>query len=189
MIRLPAERSLPAVSAPVALADGDTPDREQVRLELKPDVTHTGYVDGGWWPRSRDLRAELPGLLEALASRLGSAFGPVLRIGFGLGEWGPQGRGRLVTATGGVAFGGFTHFESDVVWLSGHSSAHTPIVLLVVPPATPTERARAAMLRAAAAGNAERPTELLHDHGDPADRDDPSPTAPLRGIDIGPTGA
>ncbi|MDT0352853.1 DUF5994 family protein [Pseudonocardia charpentierae] len=22
----------------------------------------TGWVDGGWWPRSRDLAAELPGL-------------------------------------------------------------------------------------------------------------------------------
>ena len=37
-----------------------------LRLRLKPKAPRTGYVDGGWWPRSRDLVAELPELAEIL---------------------------------------------------------------------------------------------------------------------------
>ena len=38
-------------------------DHEHLRLRLKPRGPVTGFVDGGWWPRSRDLAAELPALL------------------------------------------------------------------------------------------------------------------------------
>jgi hypothetical protein len=48
--------------------------RDQLRLRSKPKAPTTGWVDGGWWPRSRDLAAELPGLLSVLAAgRRGSA--------------------------------------------------------------------------------------------------------------------
>jgi Family of unknown function (DUF5994) len=33
------------------------------RLRLKPKAPKTGWVDGGWWPRSRDLAAERVTLL------------------------------------------------------------------------------------------------------------------------------
>jgi hypothetical protein len=39
------------------------PPRLTLRLKLKPKAPTTGYVDGAWWPRSRDLSAELPALL------------------------------------------------------------------------------------------------------------------------------
>jgi hypothetical protein len=42
----------------------------RVRPRLKPKAPTTGWVDGGWWPRSRDLPAELSGLLSVLAVRL-----------------------------------------------------------------------------------------------------------------------
>ena len=38
------------------------PDAD-VRLRLKPAAPTSGHVDGSWWPRSRDLAAELPDLL------------------------------------------------------------------------------------------------------------------------------
>ncbi|HEY0452486.1 DUF5994 family protein [Actinophytocola sp.] len=41
---------------------------------MKPAAPTTGtpgFVDGAWWPRSRDVSAELPTLLPALAVRLG----------------------------------------------------------------------------------------------------------------------
>src|SRR4051812_35019694 len=50
------------------------------RLELKPNFPRTGFVDGGWWPRSRDLRAELPDLIASLSAQLGGRVGPILRI-------------------------------------------------------------------------------------------------------------
>ncbi|HVW42390.1 MAG TPA: DUF5994 family protein, partial [Amycolatopsis sp.] len=43
--------------------------RPALRLRLKPKAPTTGYVDGAWWPRPRDLSAELPALLAVLAVR------------------------------------------------------------------------------------------------------------------------
>ncbi|MDT0352870.1 DUF5994 family protein [Pseudonocardia charpentierae] len=42
----------------------------RVRLRLKPKAPTTGWVDGGWWPRSRDPTAELSRLPSVLAVRL-----------------------------------------------------------------------------------------------------------------------
>jgi len=131
------------------------------RLELKPNFPRTGFVDGGWWPRSRDLRAELPDLIASLSAQLGGRVGPILRIGFGITEWNPTGRQRLVTPTGHVAFGGWKVFERDVVWMVSHSTALMPITLVVIPPETPHGRAMATLRRASTADNTERPAELL----------------------------
>ena len=59
--------------------------RAPLRLRLKPKAATTGFVDGGWWPRSRDLAVELPGLLAVLAVRLGR----IERVSYHLGDWGP----------------------------------------------------------------------------------------------------
>ena len=58
------------------------------RLELKPKAPATGAVDGGWWPRSRDLAAELPALLAVLAVRIGAVEG----VTYNLDDWGPTPR-------------------------------------------------------------------------------------------------
>ncbi|WP_380156243.1 DUF5994 family protein [Kineococcus sp. R86509] len=42
---------------------------EPIRIRLAP--APSSLVDGGWWPRSDVLAAELPGLAEALAGRVG----------------------------------------------------------------------------------------------------------------------
>ncbi|MFD7400682.1 DUF5994 family protein, partial [Streptomyces virginiae] len=36
------------------------------RLSLTPKTALAGQLDGAWWPRSRDLEAELPALAAAL---------------------------------------------------------------------------------------------------------------------------
>ncbi|AIG79160.1 Hypothetical protein AJAP_31705 [Amycolatopsis japonica] len=38
---------------------------DEVRLQLKPAAAG-GYVDGAWWPRSRDAGVEFPGVLAAV---------------------------------------------------------------------------------------------------------------------------
>jgi Family of unknown function (DUF5994) len=53
------------------------------RLQLKPAVSTTAYVDGGWWPRSRVLTAELPGLIGELSAQLG----PIAVVGYHLNAW------------------------------------------------------------------------------------------------------
>ncbi|WP_371131479.1 DUF5994 family protein [Streptomyces sp. Ag109_O5-10] len=37
-----------------------------LRLELAPAGTTPALIGGAWWPRFRDLKAELPALIEVL---------------------------------------------------------------------------------------------------------------------------
>ncbi|MFD7229478.1 DUF5994 family protein [Streptomyces sp. NPDC059881] len=52
---------------------------------LRLETTHArqGVLDGAWWPRSRDIGAELPSLITALTGHLG----PVDRVGLDSGAW------------------------------------------------------------------------------------------------------
>lgn len=73
------------------MADSDTPDTprllpDAIHQSVRPgtallrlETTHAreGILDGAWWPRSRDIGAELPSLISALAEHLG----PVTRVG------------------------------------------------------------------------------------------------------------
>ncbi|MFE2097070.1 DUF5994 family protein [Streptomyces sp. NPDC059468] len=43
-----------------------TPSSLPPRLVLAPGDTAPALIDGAWWPRSRDLAAELPALIEVL---------------------------------------------------------------------------------------------------------------------------
>jgi hypothetical protein len=58
-----------SITSPAVMANEQP--RYPLRLRLRPKALTTGYVDGAWWPRSRDLAAELPALLAVLTVRLG----------------------------------------------------------------------------------------------------------------------
>src|SRR5205823_9248093 len=64
------------------------------RLCLQPDRSARMLLDGGWWPRSADPAAELPGLILALAERHGP-FNPITRIMVGMAGWDPSRPRRL----------------------------------------------------------------------------------------------
>lgn len=56
------------------------------RLRLQPPQPRGGVrtlLDGGWWPRSADPVAELPGLILALDNR----HGPITRVMLGKADW------------------------------------------------------------------------------------------------------
>lgn len=120
---------------------------QPLRLRLKPKAPSIGWVDGGWWPRSRDLAAELPRLLSVLSVRLG----PIERVSYHLGDWGPTVRK--------ISFGG------GVVRLAGYRSQHADtldvlaarqrVTLLVVSPEATTQAAHAALMAAGHRGNSE----------------------------------
>src|SRR5581483_3986324 len=61
------------------------------RLRLQPDRSARTLLDGGWWPRSADPAAELPGLILALDER----HGPVTQIMLGSAGWDASRPGRL----------------------------------------------------------------------------------------------
>jgi hypothetical protein len=128
--------------------------RTGLRLRLKPKAAPTGYVDGGWWPRSRDLSVELPTLVHVLGVRLGR----VTRVAFALDAW-PATPRRITVDGGTVRLEGFRSQDKNVIHVSG--SDRQRLSLLVVAPETATVVAHDAMMTAAARGNADRPGHLL----------------------------
>jgi len=52
-------------------------------LRLQTTHDRQGVLDGAWWPRSRDIGAELPALIAALAEYAG----PVTRVGLDADAW------------------------------------------------------------------------------------------------------
>lgn len=59
------------------------PKRDRPRLRMEPTLDRTGTVDGAWWPRTSDLRVELPGLVTTLAATLG----PIVAVGVDTAAW------------------------------------------------------------------------------------------------------
>ena len=53
------------------------------RLRMQGDRSGRTLLDGGWWPRSADPAAELPGLISVLDERHGS----ITRIMLGTADW------------------------------------------------------------------------------------------------------
>jgi hypothetical protein len=115
------------------------------RVHLKPatpSAAGVGYVDGAWWPRTRDLAAELPALFAALANSLGT----IERLAYSIDEWLPAAR-RLDAGGTSVRLGGFRYQGSNTIDVTGARRGR--ITLLVVPPETPA--ANAAKIAEAAA--------------------------------------
>ena len=127
--------------------------REVLRLRLKPKAATTGEVDGGWWPRSRDLAVELPGLLAVLAVRLGR----IERVSYHLGDWDPT-PARLSVEGGVVRLGGYRTQHADTVDVL---AARQRVTLLVVPPETSAQAAHEALMTAGRRGNTDDVQALL----------------------------
>ncbi|MEU6983804.1 DUF5994 family protein [Streptomyces sp. NPDC046324] len=112
------------------------------RLSLTPKTTLSGLLDGAWWPRSRDLSAELPSLVDALEGR----YGRITRVTVNPTRWPVV--PHKVPATGHIVHvGWFTEQDPDKMILLSYTVGRCD--LLVIPPET--EPAAAARLMTAAA--------------------------------------
>ncbi|MEU3253165.1 DUF5994 family protein [Streptomyces sp. NPDC006997] len=112
-----------------------------VRLSLAPAGSAPLLLDGAWWPRSRDLAAELP----SLTAVLDPLWGRITRVTVNPAQW-PVVPRKVPVAAHVVKVGWF-RFEQDeheLLLLSYHAGRWN---LLVVPPQTPP--AAAAWLMAA----------------------------------------
>ncbi|WP_371616693.1 DUF5994 family protein [Streptomyces sp. NBC_00454] len=112
------------------------------RLSLTPKTMLAGQLDGAWWPRSRDLGAELP----PLAAALEEPWGRITRVTVNPTRW--PAVPHTVPADGRtlhVAW--FTEQDPDKLILLSYTVGRWD--LLVIPPET--EPAAAARLMAAAA--------------------------------------
>jgi hypothetical protein len=140
-----------------------------LRLQLDSAMAGTGAVDGGWWPRSRDPDAELPGLIAGLDTSLG----PVTRVALNLDAWDSAPR-RVAVNGRHVRVGWFRHMDADTIGLTRASQDR--MVLLVVPPQATSAAAGVAMAMAADAANSAGPADILAAAG--IGGEDPAPTRP-----------
>ncbi|WP_406045756.1 DUF5994 family protein [Micromonospora sp. NBC_00898] len=118
------------------------------RLSLAPTRGRT-VLDGGWWPRSWDPVAELPGLVLALTER----HGRIRHIMLNIHTWDSRIR-RLAVGPDVVRIGWFDTL--DPALLVATTGRDVQVDLLVVPPGTTPEAAERAMATAA------DPTNLRH---------------------------
>ena len=135
------------------------PTPHLLRLRLKPKAPVTGYVDGGWWPRTRDLTAELPELLAVLSVRLG----PVHRVAFAMAAWLPPPSRRLLVDGMPVRLEGFHSQDKEIVYVSGLDGRR--ICLLVIPAEAGDTAGHEAMMTAAHRDNADSPASILCNAG------------------------
>ena len=123
------------------------------RLSLKSDAPATGFVDGAWWPASRDLAAELPSVMTALTARLGR----VEAVSYNIDAWDAAPRKAHI---GGdvVRMNGYRTQPHDTIDVMGGQHRLT---LLIVPPDTDPEAAPAVVAAAGRQGNVDDVTALL----------------------------
>jgi Family of unknown function (DUF5994) len=117
------------------------------RLRLEPTGSRHALLDGGWWPRSTDPVAELPGLVLAIDA----VRGPVTRLVLSADGWDAHPR-RLGVAGRILRLGYFTSQPTALLTaLCGDTGDR--VDLLIVPPETDAGTADAAMVLAASTGN------------------------------------
>jgi hypothetical protein len=141
---------------------------QPLRLSLKPQAPTTGHVDGGWWPRSRDLATELPALAAALDVRLG----PVHRVAFAMTSWRPAPR-RVEVDGRRVRLDGFHFQDKDIVYVRGLDGRR--VSLLVIPPEASEAAGHDAVMAAGRRDNVDSPTTILAASGVSAGRSVPAP--------------
>jgi hypothetical protein len=145
----------PQFSPAVAPVDQHAP---ALRLRLKPKGSLAGYIDGGWWPRTQNLSAELPALAHVLAVRLGS----VTRVAYPLDAWDDAPR-QLTVEGHAIRLEGFRSQDNHILHLSGPDRQR--ITLLVIPPDAIATAAHQAMATATKRDNIDRPGDLLFEAG------------------------
>ena len=155
-----------------------------VRVSLRDDAgSGDSAFDGAWWPRTRDLAAELPELIAELERR-GVR---VERFTYALDAWQPAPR-KLVVNGRVVRTGGFRSMDPQVVCLAW-ARRSTPRR----PARRPPGDRRAHRRPGAAAVHPPRPAALAADgagrrpvHADPAGAGAAPPPAPCRRLGLRP---
>jgi hypothetical protein len=108
------------------------------RLSLVPATAPRAGLGGGWWPRSTDATAELPGLIAELSTRAGR----VSRVAVQADAFNniPH---KLTVGGRKVHVAGFRYMNINTVLLT--MAGRDDLVLLVVPPLAPPPAAARAV--------------------------------------------
>lgn len=111
-------------------------------------------LDGGWWPQSRDLTAELGDLVDNFPAK----HGRIVRVLFSPPDWDDSPK-RVPTRAGYVKVGFDPHDDTHVVVVQ--TSERQELCLLVVPPDLSRTKGEEALLASVTPGYAASPTALL----------------------------
>lgn len=126
---------------------------QPLRLRMAP-VPGVGVMDGGWWPRSRELAHELGELVDHLPVE----HGRVVRASFSPPDWDTASRG-IPTATGAITATSSPQDDPHLILLT--LADRRTLQLLVVPPALSQEQGDEALLATATPGYAHSARCLL----------------------------
>jgi len=132
------------------------------RLSLVPSTAPQAGLGGGWWPRSRDATAELPGLIAELSTRAGR----VSRVALQVDAFDniPH---KLTVAGRKVPVAWFRYMNTNTVMLT--MAGRDDLVLLVVPPLAPPAAAAQALRAVASSPGAGQADAILAAAGIAAD--------------------
>jgi hypothetical protein len=130
-----------------------TADRSTLRLRM---AEHQGRqrLDGGWWPRSRDLAIELADLVDHFPSDRGR----IMRAVYSPPDWDARPR-RIPIARGTMKVGNFPRDDTHEMLLA--MTDRTVLRLLVVPPGLSEAQGTEAMFAAAIPGNTHTASSVL----------------------------
>jgi len=134
----------------------DRPAPSAVRLRLDDGPSRKAALDGAWWPRTTDVTAELPALLEVL----GGARGEITHVLLGVSEWDLPHPRRLGAGPAAVRLGWYTSQPAGLVTVITEFGKDR-FDLLVVPPDATSDTAETALSAAADADDQGRAPELL----------------------------
>jgi hypothetical protein len=124
------------------------------RLRMEPTGSRRTLLDGGWWPRSTDPVAELPGLVLAIDKLRG----PVIRLVLSAADWDGHPR-RLGLDDRVLRLGYFA--SQPIGLLTALCDNGDRVDLLIVPPDTASDAAEAAMTIAATTSNLVHAQDIL----------------------------
>ena len=127
------------------------------RIALRRPADAGAFVDGGWWPRSLDLIAELPALLMAGET---AGYAEVRRVSFALAAWDGHPPRRSTMLNRVIKLGGFRSQDPAEISLVD-SSGWKRVTLVVVPPGTDPAVAGRALAMAGMNGDRHRAGEIL----------------------------
>lgn len=144
---------LPPTAQPVEEASPSV--QPATRISFRQPVTATGFIDAAWWPRTLDLTAELPPLMDVLWT----AGREINRVTYNITVWDPAPR-QMRIENRKVRLGGFATSDPLTVRLSD-AWGRERIDILVIAPDTDSAVAERVLRIAAGAGDPLRAVEIL----------------------------
>ena len=126
------------------------------RLRLRNPASLDGYVDGAWWPRTRDLPTELSLLLDDLTID----GHPVSRVIFNRSFWSASVR-QILVGDHVVRLGGFTTPGTNMVNFIDNTGSRRRLDVLVIDPDADPSFAERALELASTTGNALRAADII----------------------------